>query len=252
MKISQKKKKEIRKTIIKAAVEVITEKDFRSATMREISTRAGLGTATIYNYFPNKEKILYGYIEDTVATLKESLKNIPDFDTYTLKEKLQSHLEGLLGLYLEDREFVQKAYKLMFDSPLHISNMFMEFIPIDKVYTEPIKDFINEAFEKGDIPELPFMEFLVNLYGDYTGMIVLYWLSDDSPGFSATSELIDMSLDVIIGIMESGILSKSIDIITFLFRRHIAANIGNLHKIFSSKNRLDKFFAIMEPSDEDT
>ena len=64
MKISQDQKREIRKKLINTAVEIMTEKGFQSATMREISSKAGLGSATIYHYFPNKEKILYAYFQE--------------------------------------------------------------------------------------------------------------------------------------------------------------------------------------------
>lgn len=57
MKVSQEQKNEIRKKLLKAAVEIMTYKGFQNSTMREISEKAGFGTATIYNYFPTKEKI---------------------------------------------------------------------------------------------------------------------------------------------------------------------------------------------------
>ena len=63
MKISAEEKEQTRIRLLEAAVDVITEKGFRSASMREIAKRAEVGDATIYNYFPSKEKLLYGYCE---------------------------------------------------------------------------------------------------------------------------------------------------------------------------------------------
>ena len=63
MKISEQEKAKNRARILEAAVDVITEKVFKSASMREIAQRVGIGVATIYNYFSSKEKLIYGYLQ---------------------------------------------------------------------------------------------------------------------------------------------------------------------------------------------
>ena len=55
MKISKKQQKENRTKIIAATVDLVISKDLKSATMREIARKAGVGDATIYNYFSTKE-----------------------------------------------------------------------------------------------------------------------------------------------------------------------------------------------------
>jgi len=44
--------------IIEAALDVFAEKGFRAATITDLARAAGLGEATIYNHFKNKEEIL--------------------------------------------------------------------------------------------------------------------------------------------------------------------------------------------------
>jgi AcrR family transcriptional regulator len=51
--------------------------------MKAIARRAGVGDATIYNYFPSKEKLLYGYFEDGHRRLIESMQDIEDFNKFT-------------------------------------------------------------------------------------------------------------------------------------------------------------------------
>ena len=237
MKISKEKKKEIRIKLIDTAVELFVEKGFASATMREISTLAGFGTATIYNYFPNKEKILYAYFEEKQKELNEILNNIPDFNEFTLKEKLQAQMESLLDLYLHEREFVQEAYKLIFDSPLRT---FTEFQTIKKIFTKTIEDIFNAAVENGEIPEQTFKYFLINLYWDYSSLIILYWMKDDSTGFTNTSHIIDMSLDIIVEVLKSGLITKGADIVSFLFKSHIYSNVEKLHDLFGTAKKFRK------------
>ena len=237
MKVSQDKKKEIRRDLIQAAVELFSEKGFRKATMREISSRAGYAAATIYNYFPNKEKILYGYFEEKQRELIRSLEDIPDFSEFTLKEKLQVHLESLLDLYLPDREFVQEAYKLIFDSPLRSLS---ELRKNKKMFTDAVSEFFDASIANDEIPEPTLPGFLINLYWDYAGLIIFYWLKDDSAGFSNTSVLIDLSLDIISAMLKSDILSKTANMLVFLLKSHLYGNLEAIHGLFSSVSEIHK------------
>lgn len=239
MKVSKEKKIEIRKKIIESAVDIISEKGFRSATMREISSRAGLGSATIYNYFPTKEKILFGYFEDRQVELGTILCDIPEFDQFNLKEKLQSQLESLLELYLGEREFVHEAFKLMFDSPLRTVS---EFAPIKKSFLDQSRKIFEEAKEKNEMEELPAMDFMMNLYWDYSIIITFYWLRDDSENFTNTSQVIDMTLDIVTGVIKSGAIPRVMDLASFLFRSHIYSSLEIFHKLISGKDKMKDFF----------
>ncbi len=88
MKISSKVKEQTRIRLLEAAVDVITEKGFEKATMRSIAKRADVADATIYNYFPSKEKLLYGYCEYIQLKVMNSIQSIEDFHEYSLQEQL--------------------------------------------------------------------------------------------------------------------------------------------------------------------
>ncbi|MEJ2425834.1 MAG: helix-turn-helix domain containing protein, partial [Candidatus Thiodiazotropha sp.] len=76
MKVSEEEKAKTRLRLLEAAVDVITQKGFRAASMREIAKRAGVGDATIYNYFPSKEKLIYGYCEEVQRKVMAELRAI--------------------------------------------------------------------------------------------------------------------------------------------------------------------------------
>ncbi|MBN1106890.1 MAG: helix-turn-helix transcriptional regulator, partial [Deltaproteobacteria bacterium] len=53
-------KKIVRKeSIIHAAIEVFSKKDFKSASISEIAQKAGVADGTIYQYFRNKEDLFF-------------------------------------------------------------------------------------------------------------------------------------------------------------------------------------------------
>ena len=59
--LSKQQQAEIRLKIINTAVELFSEYGFEATTMKQIAREAGIGDATIYKYFANKDKLIYGY-----------------------------------------------------------------------------------------------------------------------------------------------------------------------------------------------
>jgi TetR/AcrR family fatty acid metabolism transcriptional regulator len=80
-----------RETIIHAAIEVFSKKDFKSASISEIAQKAGVADGTIYQYFKNKEDLFF---------------SIPIEKTNEFRSQLELHLEGITGAFNKIRKFV--------------------------------------------------------------------------------------------------------------------------------------------------
>ncbi|WP_054692888.1 TetR/AcrR family transcriptional regulator [Desulfosarcina cetonica] len=142
MKISQEQKSQNRQAIIRAGVAVITEKGYRSATMRQIAKAAGIGDATIYNYFTTKAAILYGYYTDHMQAVIEALKAMDSFHTFSLQEQLQTLYETSLEMYLGDREFVAQTYQRVL---LGGSRDWKQIKPIRDVFLAAMDSMLSAA-----------------------------------------------------------------------------------------------------------
>lgn len=228
MKISGAQKLENRKRIIRETVDMILENDFKSTTMRAVARAAGIGDATIYNYFPTKESILYAYYEDGMTACIEKLKVIENFNEYSLQEQLQTFFETELELFLPDREFVQKTFKQVFFS---FSQDYNRLLPIRSLFFSVIDEMFGAAAEVGEIEEQVFQEMISFLIWDYNIGIILYWINDESEAFSNTTVFNDKSIDLLCSLIQSGIVNKTFDIAIFLFRNHV------LNKMQSAKDR---------------
>jgi TetR/AcrR family fatty acid metabolism transcriptional regulator len=86
-----KKKTVKRESIIQAAIEVFSKKDFRTASVSEIARRAGVADGTIYQYFKSKEDLFF---------------SIPVEKTKEFRGQLELHLEGIPGAFNKIRKFV--------------------------------------------------------------------------------------------------------------------------------------------------
>jgi len=227
MKVSQSAKEKTKTKILEEAVNLIIEKGFKNASMREMAKNAGVSNPTIYNYFPTKEKILFAYVE---AILQE----IEDFHTYTLREQLQTLIETELELYLEDREFIMQISEMVFHSGgLKLDALYES----NELFIKMVAEMLSIAIEAEEIPRPPFEEHLPKLFWDYYIMVVAYWLKDDSEMFENTTEFIDHSLGVIEALLHSNLLNKANDLGVFLIKRHL---LGALEKFSVKKSGFSK------------
>ena len=234
MKVSQSAKAKTKAKILASAVELIIEKGFKNASMREMAKNAGVSNPTIYNYFPTKEKILYAYVEQKHIETAQILQNIDDFNTYTLREQLQTLIETELELYLEDREFILQISDMVF----HSAGLKLEALyDNNEIFTDMVKDMIEIAIEAEEIPTPPLQEHLPRLFWDYYIMVVAYWLKDDSEMFENTTQFIDHSLGVIEALLKSNILNKAHDLGVFLFKTHL---LSSLERFSTKKSKFDK------------
>ena len=80
-----------RESIIQAAIEVFSKKDFKTASISEIAQKAGIADGTIYQYFRNKEDLFF---------------SIPIEKTNEFRSQLELHLEGISGAFNKIRKFV--------------------------------------------------------------------------------------------------------------------------------------------------
>lgn len=81
---------EKRKKILTSATRIIGEKGFQNATIAEIAKEAGIGDATIYEYFKNKEDLLLA---------------IPVETTKDLLAQINEHMMGIKGAFNKLRKF---------------------------------------------------------------------------------------------------------------------------------------------------
>ncbi len=81
---------ERKKKILTSATRIIGEKGFQNATIAEIAKEAGIGDATIYEYFKNKEDLLLA---------------IPVETTKDLITDINEHMMGIKGSFNKLRKF---------------------------------------------------------------------------------------------------------------------------------------------------
>ncbi len=224
MKISKSQQEQTRRHILRTAVDLMTEHGYDATTMKQIARGAGLGDATIYKYFPSKEKLLLAYYELCIQIALEMTEETPDLQNYSLQERLQRLVDALLELLLADREFVEITRKVVGNSPLL---MMRDSLPGQQALKSQVIAFVTDAEESGEIAPCDFKNLLGGLFADYLFAIIAYWLKDESEEFSDTTQLVDLTLAVLVLALKSGVVNKLSELTGFLVRNQLSRLMQN-------------------------
>jgi len=231
MKISKEEQKKTKAKILKVAVELIALNGYKKTSMSKIAKEAKIGEATIYNYFTTKEDILYEYFYELQVNTKKKLLKLEEFNDFTLKEQLQTLLETQLTLLKNNRSFVLNIYEEIFYKSFKHPNLQKG----NEELLLMIEELLNISVEAQEIEPLPFENTLLKLFLDYYYGIIYYWINDDSKNFENTTIMIDKSLEIIYGLLQSGLIGKIQDLVGFVLKTHILNTIKP-NKIFTKKS----------------
>jgi AcrR family transcriptional regulator len=172
-----------RLAILKAAADVFREVGFERASMSEIRARIGGSKATLYNYFPSKEKlffeVMYHAKELELATIAHTLD--PDADD--LKEELLHFGQRLLAVLYSPDAIAIRRLAIAESRHSNIGKIVFEgsMVPIEKRVAEFLrKGMKRETLRTGD-PKIAAMQLLSLLESEFLQRVLLGVVSSVKP-----------------------------------------------------------------------
>ena len=148
--------------ILIAAQEVFAEHGFRSADVKTIAERAGVGKATIYKFFDSKEALLLTIVEENLnhirdIALKQLISNKPPL------ERLRGVCVDIARFLSGNREFsrvlIQEAGEFAGDIQRQHFSLMEQYLPLAEI-------FFNEMRKEGYFTALDTratMQLIVNV-----------------------------------------------------------------------------------------
>jgi AcrR family transcriptional regulator len=98
--------------LIEAAVELITEKGWEATTAAEIGRRAGYSRTMVHARYGSKDAVLDSLFR---STYEAQFGITPEHSDNGLGQAL-GHIDRIIGLYTEDREFARAVFVLTFEA----------------------------------------------------------------------------------------------------------------------------------------
>jgi TetR/AcrR family fatty acid metabolism transcriptional regulator len=157
--------------ILESALNVFSAKGFQNATIQEISKSAAVSEGTIYEYFNNKEDLLFSILERQFQSNLNMLGEL--FEVRTPLRKLKRFMRYHFTVYLTQPAFVKVfLFDAIYNSGFYTSNAYQPF----KQYIESIDEILDEGKEDGSIrPEINNRVFR-NLFMGIFSHMALRWL----------------------------------------------------------------------------
>ena len=103
----QKRGRERVEAILNAASELFAEVGYESATIIEIAARANTSVGSMYQFFANKEAILFAIVERYVAAASVTFANmeVESFPEMTLEQSIKAIIVPLKAFIKDNRDF---------------------------------------------------------------------------------------------------------------------------------------------------
>ena len=151
MSIRERKKRQARQDILGAARQLIDERGYTAATMREIATAADISYQTLYNYFPTKAQILQAILIGNVERLGASIDHIIEEYDHNLLATLQAVNRARMGAFAEgDRSLWQEVAAEIFQHSAEANTIYHA---VDQAAHRLLQALFEAAQRAGELDE---------------------------------------------------------------------------------------------------
>jgi len=218
MRTTKAQQAQTRRRIIDSAVQLMSEGGYEATTLKDVARQAGIGDATLYKYFASKERLLGAYFEQALEDALAGWRNIPDLAQFDVQERLQCLVDAVLEQLRPRRDFVELARKQLTRAPLSVLGM---ELPGRALLQPVLEGEFAQAEAAGQIAPCSFKPALAGLWVDYLYGLIAFWLEDASEHEAETSELVDLSLELLVLLLQSGLINRLLTLGGFLLRTHM-------------------------------
>ncbi len=156
-----------RQDILKASRRLFKEKGYDNTMIEDVAEKADISKATLYNYFPNKESLLVGTMDDQIATTRkyfavyDSDEKVGNGDKATSYDKLRQALEFLV---LDSRQFIDVSRRILFLNACESSPMYGKVNEVKDMFRELTDKAKEEGIFKDDVHSIEIVELLMSIY----------------------------------------------------------------------------------------
>jgi AcrR family transcriptional regulator len=172
-----------RVAILTAAADVFREVGFERASMSEIRARLGGSKATLYNYFPSKEKLFFEVMYHAKELELASITLALNADADDLKDELLRFGQRLLAALYSSEAIAIRRLAIAESRHSNVGKVVFEgaTVPIEK----QVAEFLRKGMKRGALrtadPKVAAMQFLGLLEAELLQRVLLGIVSTVKP-----------------------------------------------------------------------
>ncbi|MWV44088.1 TetR family transcriptional regulator [Paenibacillus sp. HJL G12] len=166
-------------SIVEAAERVFVKKGLDKATMRDIAAEENVGIATVFRYFPKKDRIVVAVASRIIEMEVEAFKSISERAETGIRkiELLFDHfIEDTSSAYINRNKLIEafESYAAQQTEPLDgIEEYHQVTRKVYGIFKNIIQECINDGSIRSDIPVHETLATLVNALGMFSKKLSL-------------------------------------------------------------------------------
>ena len=152
-------KRKSRQKILKASRRLFKEKGYENTMIEDVANKAEVSKATLYNYFPNKESLLVGTMDDVTESFNQLIGGFGD--DMNADQKIRSAMKFLI---LDTVPFVSVSRRILFLNGCKDSHMFGKANAIKSVFYDLVKEAQKEGIYISDVTTRDVVDQIMGVY----------------------------------------------------------------------------------------
>jgi TetR/AcrR family transcriptional regulator, cholesterol catabolism regulator len=175
--------------ILRAADRLFTARGYTATSMREVAKEAGIGKATIYHHFPDKESIVLTLLDRQLLRVKETLGAIESEPDPRKRFRIAAE-QGIAGLF-ESADIMQIVRREVPGGRSRIQAVMMPFLRKNRsLLAQAVREGTEQGTFRAVEPEEAARVFMTMIQGAFAAM----YLSGERPqtAFNPSAAMLDI------------------------------------------------------------
>ncbi|MBY3618987.1 TetR/AcrR family transcriptional regulator [Acinetobacter sp. CUI P1] len=154
-------------TILESAERIFSQKGIEKSTMQDVASEANIGIATLFRYFPRKEKLIVAVATRMLEPMLDYFKYVADLPLTCLEK-----IEMLFDFFIQDQNHLSIIFMVNFESyASHLNEPVedvLDFNALNRKIWHEYSRIIQNGVEDGSIRAgLPVKETLITLMNSF-------------------------------------------------------------------------------------
>jgi TetR/AcrR family fatty acid metabolism transcriptional regulator len=183
--VSESVKSDKAERVLEAAVSIFAQKGHHKTTMLEIADKAGVAEGTIYEYFKNKQDLLYSIPKEKFQHYRARLNRV--FDPKDPLQKLQRFIGDYFRIFSSDGEFLSIFLSdIKLSKKFYATEAFLIFLNTNEMLYEILNEGKAAGVFRSDLNNRVFRNLFL---GSFSHLSIRWFVLDRVTPLKMMSEL---------------------------------------------------------------